>query len=93
MTIELPEETGRRLHSEAAQSGQSVAEFIERLLAVQTTPRPLSLQDPLSPQDFIRELRRGIERRPQNLPVLSDDALSRESIYDRDSPYEGQRAG
>ena len=81
MTIDLPEEIGNRLRAGAERNGLSLSKYIEHLLAMEKPPRPVTLQETLSPEEFVKALRAWAESHDPNLPVLSDEAMSRESIY------------
>ncbi len=42
---------------------------------------PRSLQDELTPQEWVRQFNAWVEGHDRSTPLLSDDAISRESIY------------
>ena len=69
-----------QLEAYARQHGQSAVEALDDLLSAQLDPRE-ALR--LSPEEWLRELDAwGNRNASKNLPVLSNDALRRESLYE-----------
>ena len=82
VTIELPEEIGNRLRNGAVRNGLTLEAYIEHLLSMEKPPRPVTLQETLSPEEFEKELLAWSERFDQSLLPLTDETISRESIYE-----------
>jgi hypothetical protein len=78
VTIELHPETAAGLAALAAEQGVSVSEYVRRVLEHQV---PLPRQAVLSPSDRATAWRHAATGLP-HAPPLSDEAISRESIYD-----------
>jgi methylphosphotriester-DNA--protein-cysteine methyltransferase len=72
VTIELHPETAAGLAALAAEQGVSVSEYVRRVLEHQAV---------LSPSDRATAWRHAATGLP-HAPPLSDEAISRESIYD-----------
>ncbi len=78
VTIDLPPEIEAGLAAQAAAQGVSLSEYLVHLLEEQValgTPSPMS---PAERAEAWREAARGLP----HTPPLSDEAISRESIYD-----------
>jgi hypothetical protein len=76
VTIDLPPEIEESLAAQAAALGVPLAEHLRRLLAEQAGA---SKARPKTPQERVK-LWRDVSRLPDTKP-LSDEAISRESIY------------
>jgi hypothetical protein len=77
LTIELTPEEERRLEQEAQTAGVDLAQYVRRVLGL----RSLTAQPPRTEEEWKRleeELAEGID---PTLPPLSDEVLSRESLY------------
>jgi hypothetical protein len=74
--VDLRPETEANLATLAAAQGVSLEEYVSRLLEGQTPGQP-----PLSPAERAALWREAAEGLPHT-PPLSDEAISRESIYD-----------
>ena len=83
ITIELTPEIEAKINRNAEQSGIPLQDYIRQLLentpAKQNTPVELGLQATLPPEEFAKVLREWSES--HNWPALSEEAMSRESIY------------
>jgi hypothetical protein len=75
VTLDLPPETERTLRAKAAQSGQTLEEYLEALASAAISTRPAAL----SADDWVVQFRAWVASH-ERLPVLADD--SRESIYE-----------
>lgn len=76
VTIDLGPEIEARLAALAAEQGVSLEQYVSRLIEGQVPGQP-----PLSPAQratFWRDAANGLP----HTPPLSDDAISRESVYD-----------
>jgi hypothetical protein len=78
VTIELRPDIEARLADLAAKQGVSLAQYVRRLLEERVPGRPSS---PLSPAERAAAWRESVTGLPHTAP-LSDEAVSRESIYD-----------
>jgi hypothetical protein len=79
LTIHLKPEVEAKLTAQARAKGVSVAEYIGSLLE-QFTPTGRQMT-PEQRVDALHEWAKGF---PQGAPPLSDEAVSRESLYNRD---------
>jgi hypothetical protein len=77
LTIHIPSEIEAGLIAQARAHGIDVPQFVELVLREQVQLRNLS---GLSPAEREREWRESTKSLPQT-PSLSDEAISRESIY------------
>jgi hypothetical protein len=71
-----------QLEAYAQQHGQSAADALDDLLAAQLNPEPQGPEQ-LSHEEWVRKLRaRGERNAGKNIPVLSNEALRRENMYE-----------
>jgi Post-segregation antitoxin CcdA len=77
VTIELPSEIEADLVAQARAHGLDLSQYVEHLLREQVAPRAGSALSPAEQAAAWRESTRGLP----HTPPLSDDAISRESIY------------
>lgn len=77
VTIELPSDIEAGLVSQARAHGLELPQYVEHLLREQVLPRTGSALSPAETAAAWRESTRGLP----HTPPLSDDAISRESIY------------
>jgi hypothetical protein len=84
MTLTLPPEIEARIKQQAFREGMSMEGWlqhvVERELEQYATPSG-SLQDEVSPEEWVRQFRAWAQSHDRTTPLLSDDAISRESIY------------
>lgn len=78
VTIELRPEIEAGLATLAAEHGVSLAQYVRRLLEEQVPGQGQAILSPADRETAWRESVRGL---PHTTP-LSDEAISRESIYD-----------
>jgi hypothetical protein len=83
-TLELPPEVAAKIAVQAAERGVPIEEYVRLLVAeqegkVESRPTP-SRQTP-NPQERARLWREWAESHDPDTPLLSDEAISRESIY------------
>jgi hypothetical protein len=85
--LNLPPEQEARLISVARAKGLStgalVREALDGILAEAPAPAgaPRSLQDELTPEEWVRQFDAWVDSHDRTTPLLSDEAVSRESIY------------
>ena len=88
VTIELPSEIEAGLLAQAQAEGVDVSDYVCNLVRRQVLAggNQTSLSSPaheLPPEEWVRQFREWSQSHAHdNLPVLSDEALSRESIYE-----------
>lgn len=76
VTIQLPPDIEADLVTQARARGLDLTQYVERLLREQVSPSPAAL----SPADRAKSWRESVQGLPDT-PPLSDEAISRESIY------------
>jgi hypothetical protein len=80
VTLNLPPDVERAFLAQAQARGVTLDEFMCGLL-LSIQPSPVSPAD-LSPEEWVRELKAWTRSHaPDNLPLLSDEAISRDFIY------------
>ena len=77
VTIQLPSDIEADLVAQARAHGLELPQYVERLLRGQVPPLASSVLSPAERAAAWRESTRGLP----HTPPLSDDAISRESIY------------
>jgi hypothetical protein len=85
MMIDLAPELESRLQEEAARRGLGVSEYTSRLIE-QSLPAQegtsKSLWYALTPEEWIREATEWAQSHDTSIPLLSEEAVSRESFYE-----------
>ena len=81
INIELRPDLEERLAEEARAQGMSLSSYLETVLDKNAADSQ-SLQTALTPEEWGRELRQWAKDFPGQTPLLTDQAISRESIYD-----------
>jgi hypothetical protein len=77
VTIDLPPDIEADLVAQARAHGLDLPHYVEQLLREQVPPRAGSVLSPAEQAAAWRESTRGLP----HTPPLSDDTISRESIY------------
>jgi hypothetical protein len=77
VTIQLPSDIEADLVAQARAQGLDLPEYVEQVLREQVPSRPGSVLSPSERAEAWRQSTRGLP----HTPPLSDDAISRESIY------------
>jgi hypothetical protein len=77
VTIQLPSDIEADLVAQARDHGLELSQYLERLLRGQVPPRTNSALSPAERAAAWRESTRGLP----HTPPLSDNAISRDSIY------------
>ena len=80
VTLELKPEVEEHIKSEAEARGLSVEDYILDVLERETPSADSNFARTASPEEWVRAFRDWISHFPPH-PVLSDEAISRESIY------------
>ena len=75
--IELPSDIEAELVAQARAHGLDLSQYVKQLLREQVPPRTESALSPAEQAAAWRQSARGLP----HTPPLSDDAISRESIY------------
>jgi hypothetical protein len=87
VTIELPPEIEAGLLAQAQAEGLPLSEYVQNLVRGHLVRRPgmgpVSRKvDEMAPDEWLRQFRAWTDSHAdRNLPVLSDEAMGRESIY------------
>lgn len=76
--IELPDEQAAALNARAAARGLTLKAWLDELAQ---SFEPRSLQDELTPEEWVRQFRAWAQSHDRTTPLLSEEAISRESIY------------
>jgi hypothetical protein len=85
--IELPDEQAAVLKAQAAAAGLTLEAWLKKLAASEAAngqePEPPSVAhlQQSNPKEWARQFRTWADSHDPTLPVLSDAAMSRESIY------------
>ena len=77
--LEVEPEVASKIHARARERGVSVDVYLRELIDQKSTEPERS--NGLSSQERVRMLREWASGHTVNTPLLSDDAISRESIY------------
>jgi hypothetical protein len=83
--LNLPPEKEAKLVAAAQAKGLStddlVREALDRIFADAPASAARSLQDELTPEEWVRQFDAWVDSHDRTTPLLSDEAISRESIY------------
>jgi hypothetical protein len=79
VTLNLPEQVEQAYVAEAQARGLTLDELVREVLVA---ARPATPASELTPEEWVCEFKEWTEsHRGLNLPILSDEHISRESIY------------
>ncbi len=87
VTIELPPDIEAGLHAQAQAQGLDVSAYVQNLVREQITARSGTViafrpAYELPPEEWVRRFREWTQSHATlDLPILSDEDISRESIY------------
>ena len=81
VTIEIPDEQAAALRAQAEAQGLTVERWLGKLAAELLPPAPAADLQQSNPTEWTRHFRACAESHDRNTPVLSDDAMSRASVY------------
>jgi len=80
ITLELSPDLEAKVNRNAEQNGMRLEDYVRQLIENAPPPQEKSLMETLSPAEFAIALREWSESHTHWAP-LSDEAISRESIY------------
>lgn len=81
VTLQLKPSVQARMHAQAAAQGLPVETYLESLIESLAGPQLQHFQETATPEEWARALRDWSESHGRNTPILSDEAISRESLY------------
>src|SRR5579863_1278453 len=81
LTLELPPEREAALKEQAKARGMSLEQWLLDLTEQLAPSGSIAHLQRTNPKEWARQFRAWAESHDPNLPVLSDEAMSRESIY------------
>ena len=81
LTIQIPDDHAATLQMRAQARGLSVEQWLLELAAQDLQTSSLAHLQKADPREWSRQFRAWADSHDPNTPVLSDDAMSRESIY------------
>jgi hypothetical protein len=83
MTLSIPSDLEAKVKQQASRAGLSVEGWLRQVLEreIKATAPLSSLQDELTPEEWVRQFRAWSESHDRTTPLLSDEAISRENIY------------
>ncbi|NLC55978.1 MAG: hypothetical protein GX774_03975 [Armatimonadetes bacterium] len=84
LVLELKPEVEERIRKEAEQRGMDAGEYAQDLLErlLPAVEQPPSLWETLTPEEWKREFDAWVQSHDRSIPLLSDEAVSRESFYE-----------
>jgi len=81
VTLQLPPEREAALKAQAAARGMSVEQWLLELTEQFAPSGSIAHLQITNPKEWARQFRAWADSHDPNTPVLSDEAMSRESIY------------
>jgi hypothetical protein len=81
VTLELPPEKEAALKAQAQARGMSVERWLLELCEQHVQPGSIAHLQKTNPKEWMRQFRAWAEAHDRTTPLLSDEAISRESIY------------
>lgn len=81
VTIDLSEEQAAAFKAQAENLGFTIEEWLRILAEEAATPHSIAQLQRTDPGEWFRQFRAWADSHDPNLPVLSDEAMSRQSIY------------
>ncbi len=81
VTIDLSEEQAAAFKAQAENLGFTIEEWLRILAEEAATPHSIAQLQRTDPGEWFRQFRAWADIHDPNLPVLSDEAMSRQSIY------------
>ena len=81
VTLDLPPEKEAVFKAQARARGLSLEQWMLDLAVQSVQPVSIAHLQKTDPQEWARQFRDWADSHDPNIPVLSDEAMSRESIY------------
>jgi hypothetical protein len=81
VTLEIPAEREAAIQAAALARGMSVEAWLVELAEQSVPTESFAHLQITDPEEWIRRFNDWVESHDKNLPLLSDEAISRESIY------------
>ena len=81
VTIELSDEKAAALRAQAEALGLTVERWLEQIAEQHVQPVSIAHLQKTNPTEWARQFDAWVDSHDPNTPVLSDEAMSRESIY------------
>jgi len=81
VTIELSEEKAAALKAQAEAQGLTVERWLEQIAEQHVQPVSIAHLQKTNPKEWARQFDAWVDSHDPNTLVLSDEAMSRESIY------------
>jgi predicted transcriptional regulator len=83
LTIELSDEKAAALRAQAEARGLTVERWVEQIAEQHAEAQPASIAhlQKTNPKEWARRFHEWAESHDRTTPLLSDEAISRESIY------------
>jgi hypothetical protein len=82
VTIELSDQKAAALRAQAEAQGLTVERWLEQIAEQVLQPVSIAHLQKANPKEWARQFDAWVDSHDPNTPVLSDSAMSRESIYD-----------
>ena len=81
VTIELSEEKAAALKAQADAQGLTIERWLEQIAEQHVQRVSIAHLQKTNPKEWARQFDAWVDSHDPNTPVLSDEAMSRESIY------------
>jgi hypothetical protein len=81
VTIELSDEKGAALKAQAESQGLTVERWLVQIAEQHVQPVSIAHLQKTNPKEWARQFDAWVNSHDPNTPVLSDESMSRESIY------------
>lgn len=82
VTIEFSDEKAAALTAQAQARGLTVERWLEQIAEEYLQPVSIAHLQKTNPKEWARQFDAWVESHDPNTPVLSEEAMSRETIYD-----------
>ena len=84
LTIELSDEQAAALKVQAAFQGLTIERWLQTIAESHVPPHSIAHLQDSNPQEWARRFQEWAESHDRTTPLLSDEAISRESIYEQE---------
>jgi hypothetical protein len=81
VSIDLPEQQIAALTAKAAAQGLTLEGWFQKVAAQEVPSASIAHLQKTNPQEWARQFDAWVDSHDPNLPVLSNEAMSRDSIY------------